>query len=336
MEDWSKLIFSNEVSFQEKARKVFDYQYEHTSVYRRYCEALGIETKANSGSIADNSAISCPLLPIRAFKDAEITTQLDKKPNLVFKSSGTSAMQQSVHQVMDASIYKQSLFKGFGHFYELESAVIWGYMPIYENNPHSSLIYMMQELILQDQSNLSRFLRLNEPLRAEKIKEVQESGKQLILFGAAFGLLDLLEMKKVSLPSNSIVIETGGMKTNRREISRKELHRKLAKGFGLDSSRIHSEYGMAELLSQAYATGSEWFHTVPWMKVSIRNPENPFEEVPAYSEGLIGIIDLANVYSCSFLLTGDRGMMDKKGRFQVMGRWNPKDLRGCNFLIEED
>jgi hypothetical protein len=352
MQDWSKFIFSEKISFEEKVQKVFEYQFEHNQVYHKYCEALNnvefCHPELVSGSNAvdndqrqipkkvRNDKIDYPLLPIQAFKDAEITTQPDKKPDLTFKSSGTSGMQSSVHRVMDASLYKQSLFRGFQHFYDLDSAVIWGYMPIYENNPHSSLIYMMQELIFRDESNLSRFLRLDEPLKADRIKEVQDSGKQLILFGAAFGLLDLLEMKEVDLPSNSIVIETGGMKTHRREISRDELHRTLAKGFGLDSSRIHSEYGMAELMSQAYATGSEWFRTVPWMKVSIRNPENPFEEVPAYNEGLIGIIDLANVHSCSFLLTGDRGMMDKKGRFQVMGRWNPKDLRGCNFLIEED
>lgn len=327
MSDWKKLIFSEDVGFSKKLEKVFRYQYENNIVYRRFCDALSY--KWNSGS-------KPPFLPIRAFKDAEVTTQPDKSPNLTFKSSGTSDMERSVHRVMDSSIYKKSLFKGFRQFYDLNSVVIWGYMPIYENNLHSSLIYMIQELIFQDESKLSRFLRLDEPLELKKIREVKEAGKQLILFGASFGLLDLLEMKEITLPPNSIVIETGGMKTYRREISRQELHRKLAKGFGLDSSRIHSEYGMAELLSQAYATGSSWFRTVPWMQVSIRNPENPFEEMPAYSEGLIGIIDLANVYSCSFLLTGDRGVMDKKGRFQVMGRWNPKDLRGCNFLIEED
>ena len=143
-------------------------------------------------------------------------------------------------------------------------------------------------------------------------------------------------MNKVSLPSNSIVLETGGMKTHRREISREELHKRLSAGFELDYSRIHSEYGMAELLSQAYATGGSWFRTVPWMRVSIRDPKNPAEALPAGREGLIAITDLANVHSCSFLVTGDGGVMDKNGRFKVLGRWNPRDLRGCNFLIEED
>jgi len=332
MKNWSELIFSDSISFDEKARQVFEYQYEHTAVYHRYCEALNPEIPERVRD--DIQAI--PLLPIKAFKDARVTAHPDAEPKLIFKSSGTSGMQRSVHRVYDSTLYDESLLKGFRHFYDLDKSIIWGYTPGYSENPDSSLIYMLHKLIEQDETGLSRFLPLGEALKKSEIEKVVNSGKQLIIFGAAFGFLDLLEMKEVSLPSNSILIETGGMKTHRREISREELHRRLSKGFGLDTTRIHSEYGMAELLSQAYATGSSWFRTVPWMKVSIRNPDNPFEEMPPYREGLIGISDLANVHSCSFLLTGDKGMMDKKGRFQVMGRWNPKDLRGCNFLIEED
>jgi hypothetical protein len=347
MTDWKALIFDEEIDFSEKVEKVFENQFENNAVYRRYCVALDgvgisepsfVKTSADklaSGSNADD-VFQFPLLPIQAFKDASVTTKPDEEPQLVFKSSGTSDMERSVHRVMDAELYEQSLLKGFGQFYDLEKSVIWGYTPGYSDNPHSSLIYMIQTLIEQDESDLSRFMPLDEPLKGQEIDEVRKKGKQLILFGAAFGLLDLIEMKKVELPSNSIVIETGGMKTHRREISRKELHKKLARGFGLDYSRIHSEYGMAELLSQAYATGGEWFRTVPWMKVSIRNPDNPFEEQLIGQEGLIGMIDLANVHSCSFLLTGDNGVMNKDGRFKVLGRWNPRDLRGCNFLIEED
>lgn len=324
MQSWPNLIFSDTLSFEEKVQQVYEYQSENNPVYRRYCEAL------------DNIE-AIPLLPIKAFKEAAVTAHPNKEDTeLVFKSSGTSDMQRSIHKVHDPELYDQSLLKGFRHFYNLENAVIWGYTPGYADNPHSSLIYMIQKLINQDESGLSRFLPLDKPLQADDIKEVKQSGKQLILFGAAFGLLDLLELDVPSIPSNSVIIETGGMKTHKREISRKELHRKLSRGFGLDQSRIHSEYGMAELLSQAYATGGKWFKTVPWMQVSIRNPDNPFEEFSAYKEGLIAVIDLANVHSCSFLLTRDKGVMDPKGRFQVLGRWNPKDLRGCNFLIEED
>ncbi|HKK44928.1 MAG TPA: hypothetical protein VJ964_05370 [Balneolaceae bacterium] len=355
MKNWSDLIFSDSISFDKKARQVFEYQFENNPVYHRYCEALNnvggnhlCHSELVSESPAQNSNSeeilkriqddmwSIPLLPINAFKDAEVTAHPDNEHELVFKSSGTLDMRRSIHRVYDSELYEESLLKGFRHFYNLNQSVIWGYTPGYAENPHSSLIYMIQKLIAQDGSGLSQFLPLDEPLDKSAIKEVRENGKQLILFGAAFGLLDLLEMKGIALPSNSIVIETGGMKTHRREISRDELHRRLSKGFGLDSTRIHSEYGMAELLSQAYATGGSWFRTVPWMQVSIRNPDNPFEEQPPHTEGVIGIIDLANIHSCSFLLTGDKGMMDKKGRFQVIGRWNPKDLRGCNFLIEED
>lgn len=332
MKNWSSFIFSDEISFEEKAKQVFEFQFENNPVYRRYCKALDSEILKR----VQDDIKSIPLLPIKAFKDATITTQSDGDAELLFKSSGTSDMQRSVHHVADASIYNRSLLEGFYHFYDLENAVIWGYTPGYADNPHSSLIYMIQKLIDQDDSGLSRFLPLDKPLNPNAVAEVEKQNKQLILFGAAFGLLDMLEFQKVQLPSNSVVIETGGMKTHRREISKDELHQRLASGFGLDSTRIHSEYGMAELLSQAYATGGSWFRTVPWMQVSIRNSDNPAEELPSYSEGLIGVIDLANVHSCSFLLTGDRGLMDKNGRFQVLGRWNPKDLRGCNFLIEED
>ena len=351
MKNWVDVVFTNRLSFKERAEQVFEYQFEHSPVYRRYCLALDdisvprdsqLDSKSESKYVKErilnrvqDDITSCPLLPIKAFKDAAVTAHPGQEGELLFKSSGTSDMQRSIHRVHDANLYDQSLLKGFQHFYNLDNAVIWGYTPGYADNPHSSLIYMIQKLIEQDNSGLSRFLPLGEPVNPNAIKEVQRQGKQLILFGAAFGLLDLLEFDDINLPSNSIVIETGGMKTYRREVSRGELHRELSKGFGLDGSRIHSEYGMAELLSQAYASG-KWFSTVPWMQVTIRNPDHPSEVLPPYQEGLIGVIDLANVHSCSFLLTGDKGVMDKKGRFQVLGRWNPKDLRGCNFLIDED
>lgn len=347
MQTWRKIIFSQNIDFDEKIRRIFEYQFERNEIYRRFCEALdvtplsypsdrslrrqGYEGRARR---SDGSMMP-PLLPIQAFKDSKVVTTEDNS-KLVFESSGTGSMERSRHYVADAELYRMSLLKGFRHFYDLEKSVIWGYAPGYTDNPHSSLIWMLNELIKQDESGLSRFLPLNEPLNEKEIDEVIQAEKQLILFGAAFGLSDLVDKKTLALPSNSIVIETGGMKTHRREISREELHQKLAKGFDLDESRIHSEYGMCELLSQAYSTGGQWFRSVPWMRVSIRNPDNPMEELPPFKEGLIGIIDLANVHSCSFLLTGDKGMMDKNGRFKVLGRWNPKDMRGCNFLVEED
>ncbi|MGK7369884.1 MAG: hypothetical protein ACNS64_06685, partial [Candidatus Halalkalibacterium sp. M3_1C_030] len=277
-----------------------------------------------------------PLLPIRAFKDARISCHPDREPDLIFRSSGTSGMKRSIHPVTDADLYRVSLLRGFNNFYDLNQSVILAYTPGYSDNPDSSLVYMINELINQDESGLSRFLPLNEPLNQSEIDDIETSGRRLILFGAAFGLVDLVESSEVTLPNNSIVIETGGMKTHKREMQRTEMHRMLSDGFDIALDRIHSEYGMAELLSQAYALGGKWFRSVPWMQVSIHDPDDPQKTLLPYHEGLIGIIDLANVHSCSFILTGDKGIMDKEGRFQVLGRWNPKDLRGCNFLIGED
>ena len=157
-----------------------------------------------------------------------------------------------------------------------------------------------------------------------------------MLFGAAFGLMDMLEIDPIQLPEDSVILETGGMKTHRREITKELLHQQLADGFGIPASQIHSEYGMTELLSQTYAKGSLWFECVPWMEVSIRDPKDPMQEAEHEEEGVIGVIDLANLYSCSFILTGDKGIQREDGKFQVLGRWNPQNLRGCNFLIDQD
>lgn len=337
MTPWDALIFE-EAPFAEKKAAVFNYQLRTNPVYQRFCNALG----GTHFNIAASDFSTVPLLPIQAFKNSEILSlprgiSFDACPSpLMFKSSGTSGMKRSIHRVADEKMYRQSVLQGFSHFYDLDNAVILGYTPGYAENPHSSLIWMINELINQDDIKKSRFLPLDKPLSQGEVDDINASGRQLILFGAAFGLLDLVDQSKVQLPSDSIIIETGGMKTHRREMNRKSMHYKLASGFGIDGSRVHSEYGMCELLSQAYATGGEWFRTVPWMEVSIRDPDDPQRLLEPYQEGLIGVIDLANVYSCSFVLTGDRGVMDARQRFKVLGRWNPKDLRGCNFLIDED
>lgn len=330
MQNWGDYIFSDQ-PFREKAIKLFEYQLEHNPVYGRFCDALDVRFDSIQSDLNQ-----IPLLPIRAFKDAAITTRPDAQPDLTFKSSGTSGMSLSTHDVADENIYQHSVLDGFRNFYDLDNAVILGYTPGYADNPHSSLIWMINELIKQDPIKKSRFLSLDKPLSRGEVNDIEASGRQLIIFGAAFGLLDLVEMSSVQLPSNSVVIETGGMKTHRREIDRRTMHQKLAKGFEIDISRIHSEYGMCELLSQAYATGGKWFRTVPWMNVSVHDPDDPQKRLPPFREGLIGVMDLANVYSCPFVLTGDRGVMDWQGRFQVLGRWQPEDLRGCNFLIDED
>lgn len=329
-------IFDTNIPFQQKTLEIFKFQQEHNPVYRRFCEALVV------GEV--NKVEDIPLLPIQAFKDVDELRTLNKEhptsnlqlpvSDLFFESSGTSGMTRSRHYIADPEIYRQSIINGMQHFYALDEYVILAYTPGYNANPHSSLVWMLNALIERDSSGLSQFLELGKPLDQTLINQITDSGKKLMLFGAAFGLLDVLEMGQVKLPEDSIILETGGMKTFRREMSKEELHQKLAGGFGLTESQIHSEYGMTELLSQAYSRGSLWFEPVPWMQVSIRNPKNPMEEMPVGEEGLIGVIDLANVYSCAFILTGDKGVKNEAGQFQVLGRWNPVNLRGCNFLID--
>ncbi len=322
--------FDLSLTFEDKAFQIFEFQKERNPVYGKFCETLGVN---KIGFIED-----IPLLPIQAFKDTELMTleHGELRPELVFKSSGTSGMNKSQHFVAKEELYRQSVLEGMNHFYPLEEFVILAYTPGYNSNPDSSLIWMLNELIIKDQSGLSGFLELNKPLDQERVQNIQDSGKRVMLFGAAFGLLDLLELGATNLPQDSIIIETGGMKTFRRETSRADLHAQLAQGFGIQNENVHSEYGMTELLSQAYSQGNEWFECVPWMSVSIRNPQDPMEEVPKGEDGLIGIIDLANIYSCSFILTGDKGIQNEDGKFQVLGRWNPQNLRGCNFLIDVD
>lgn len=327
----SSFLFDESISFEEKALNVFKYQSENNPVYGRFCKALGVSVPKSMNEI--------PLLPIQAFKEKEIITsekKLSSNSYQLFLSSGTSGMRRSQHRVSKPEIYKQSILKGMREFYELDNYVIWAYTPGYNSNPNSSLIWMLNVLIQNDESGLSNYLEIGKPLQQSQIERIEQAGKKLMIFGAAFGLLDLMQISDVEIPDNSIVMETGGMKTHRREMSKSELHEQLSAGFGLSKQNIHSEYGMTELLSQAYSLGEEWFECVPWMNISIRNPDNPMEEVSYGKEGLIGVIDLANLNSCSFILTGDKGIMNTDGRFQVQGRWSPQNLRGCNFLIDQD
>jgi hypothetical protein len=221
-------------------------------------------------------------------------------------------------------------------FYPIENMVVLGYTPGYNQNPNSSLIWMINALIEADTTGLSRFLPVGQPISQDLLTQIERSERSVLLFGAAFGLADLAEQHPVELPEGSIIMETGGMKTYRREMSREQLHNLLADGFAVPYESIHSEYGMTELLSQSYSLGDEWFHCPPWMRVSIRDPFNPLQEVAPGEQGLIGVIDLANWASCPFLLTGDRGLQREDGAFQVLGRWSAFHLRGCNFLLEEE
>lgn len=297
------------------------FQLANNPVYRTFYEAFG-ETDG------------LPLLPVEAFRETRVYAAGAHPPELEFRSSGTTAMRRSVHHVAHADVYRKSIREGMSFFYDVDSLVIGAYAPGYDQNPHSSLMWMLRELV-GEQPSLNRFLIPGQPIDPAWLKQVRASGRPLMLFGAAFGLLDLAEAHPVALPASAIIMETGGMKTYRREISRHDMHQILADAFSLPLGQIHSEYGMTELLSQAYATGRSGFRTPPWLHVSIRDPKDPLREVPLGEEGLIGLIDEMNRYSCPFLLTGDRGRILPDGSFDVLGRYNPTQLRGCNFLLEE-
>jgi hypothetical protein len=329
MPDWD-FIFDDSVPFGVRLQKVFNYQIANNPVYRTFY------TTVTSGRADPDNYKQIPKIPIRAFREAKVASFHVTEAELFFKSSGTGDMNRSTHYLKSSLLYRESIKKGFDCFYDPEKYVIWCYTPAYQDNPDSSLIYMLKQLVTRDSSGLSRFLKLDRGLDSDEIEEVSNSGKKLMIFGAAFGLLDLLQLNRIILPEDSVIVETGGMKTYKREMGKTELHQTLAEGFGLSENQVHSEYGMCELLSQAYAKEKGWFETPHWMMVTVHDPLEPMRLCKPGEEGNIGVIDLANFYSCSFILTDDRGVMDKKGRFRVLGRWNSADLRGCNFLIDRD
>ena len=337
-------ICSINSDFYSRLHQIMMYQVEHNQIYKKYLEGLQkrnlipFDELGNSSKSASNKNCDhIPLLPIEAFRDSKVYTLGEIPHELEFLSSGTTSNAvRSRHYVAYKSQYEASIFNGFGLFYDLNNLIILAYTPGYNSNPNSSLIWMLNALIKRDKTGLSRFLEVGKPLDDDLIRSISAIGKKLMIFGAAFGLIEIAENFQINLPPDSIIMETGGMKTYRKEMTREQMHKSLARGFGLTTDQIHSEYGMTELLSQAYSLGDNWFRTPPWMQVSIRNRLNPLRPVDDGQEGLIGIIDLANWASCPFVLTGDLGVKRNDGAFQVLGRANKYHLRGCNFLLEVD
>ncbi|TVQ65947.1 MAG: hypothetical protein EA360_07565 [Balneolaceae bacterium] len=328
MTDFPESIFSDKFTFSEKTGHVFRFQFHNNRMYRDFVKTLGISESL------ELQPTDIPLLPIRAFRD-HVVKSTETTPSLCFKSSGTAGIPRSRHFVQDAQLYKTSAHITFNRYFPEERYSVLFLLPGYSENESSSLIYMAEYLIHSDPDQVSAFIRMNEIQKAiQSIKNIADRGKTPILFGAAFGLLDLIESESFTLPRTSHMIETGGMKTYRREITRSELRSVLSHGFDIPAKQIHSEYGMCELLSQMYAISGEWFEAPPWVMVTVRDAENPFRICEPGEEGKIGIIDLANFYSCSFILTDDRGVMNDKGEFKVLGRWKGSELRGCNFLVD--
>lgn len=315
---------SSEAEFNHYALQVFAYQREHNPIYRKFCQLL----TGTKRSIRHYSEI--PLMPVAFFKQHQILS-VSQKPTLLFTSSGTTGAQTSRHYVHQPLLYEQSFLKAFQLFYgHPQDYHILALLPGYLEREGSSLIYMVQRLIAQSQSPHSGFYLHNQQALQHKIQELSSDSRQILLLGVSYALLDMAEQYPVSAPS-MIVMETGGMKGQRKELIREELHQILCRGFGV--KHIHSEYGMTELLSQAYSADVGIFQCPPWMSVLIRDPNDPLSLLPEGRTGGIGVIDLANLYSCAFIATQDLGKIINQKTFSVSGRFDHSDIRGCNLMV---
>ena len=322
----AKDIFNiqNLQDFERKALEVFQFQAENNPVYRDFIQHLRIHPEKVK------QVPEIPFLPISFFKSHEILTA-GQKTAITFTSSGTTGSLTSRHPVADVSVYEQSYRQGFETFYgPVSEYALLALLPNYSEREGSSLIYMVDDLIQQAQTGSGYYLYNHQEL-AGKLEELKQTGKKTILIGVTYALLDFIEDHQVQYPE-LIVMETGGMKGKRREMIREELHERLCKGFGV--AAIHSEYGMTELLSQAYSKGKGIFECPPWMQVHIRDTNDPFQLFEAGMTGGINVIDLANIHSCAFIATQDLGRKNPDGSFEVLGRFDHSDIRGCNLMVQ--
>jgi len=309
--------------FNEIAISLFRYQYKNNKIYNRFVDALGV----HESQVYHPEQI--PFLPVSFFKTHKIVTG-EFTEELVFESSGTTGMETSKHFVVDADLYQQSFMKSMELFYgDMQQFAVFALLPSYLERKSSSLVYMVEKILQQSNQKMGGFY-LNDlhDLRQQLI-EANKLELKIMLFGVTFALLDMAENFPVHIP-DAIIIETGGMKGRRKELTRMELHEKLCKGFGVE--KIHSEYGMTELLSQAWSIGDGIFRCPPWMKIMIADTNDPLNYLETGRTGGINIIDLANVHSCSFIATQDLGRVFEDGTFEVLGRFDNSDIRGCSLL----
>jgi hypothetical protein len=318
-----KIFTLEPVDFEQLALEVFQFQYNNNAIYQHYVNALSI-VGSNVRSIDQ-----IPFLPIRFFKTADIKTT-NFEPEAVFESSGTTQTINSRHYVKDLSIYHRSFLQAWTQFYgPVQEWCVIGLLPAYLERQHSSLVVMVNEMIKLSGHAQSGFYLYEHEKLASVLQELERQGQKTLLIGVTFGLLDFAEQYPMHL-QHTVVMETGGMKGRRREMTREEVHALLSAAF--KTPLIHSEYGMTELLSQAYSYGHGLFDCPPWMKVLVRQDDDPLD-VRVAGSGIINVIDLANLYSCSFIATDDVGTVQADGSFEVLGRVDTSDIRGCNLLI---
>ena len=314
----------NQSDFKTCALQVFRHQFKNNAIYRSFCDLLYI----HSSDVKEVEEI--PFLPIQFFKSHAVlsSTQAVKE---TFTSSGTTGSSVSKHMVTDLSWYTKSYTKSFEYFYgPIEEYTVLGLLPNYLERDGSSLIYMVDDFIKKSNKPSSGFYLNNLTELSKTLIALDKKGEKVLLIGVTFALLDLIERQQFKL-QNTIIMETGGMKGRRKEIIRNELHEILCAGFGV--SKIHSEYGMTELLSQGYSSGDGVFDCPPWMKILARDTEDALAMVGTNKTGGLNVIDLANYNSCSFIATQDLGKVDNNGCFEVLGRFDHSDIRGCNLMV---
>lgn len=310
--------------FHKTAMKIFRYQFENNEVYQKYCLLLQ-KDPSNVKQLTD-----IPFLPIEFFKSKDILSSTDSIQE-TFTSSGTTGSEKSKHHVTDLAFYDYSFRNGFSKFYgNIEDYAVLALLPSYLERDGSSLIYMVNDLIEGSNHPDSGFYLDDYQSLSKKLIELDSDGQNVLLIGVTYALLDLIEFQNFNL-KNTIIMETGGMKGKRKEMIREELHQILSEGFGV--SKIHSEYGMTELLSQAYSLGDGVFECPPWMDILIRDTEDPLTILEDGKTGGINIIDLANLNSCSFIATQDLGKKYPDYSFEVLGRFDSSDIRGCNLMV---
>uniref|UniRef100_UPI0040496D3F LuxE/PaaK family acyltransferase n=1 Tax=Gelidibacter sp. TaxID=2018083 RepID=UPI0040496D3F len=313
-----------EAEFKTLALAIFKFQFENNNVYRSFCDLLYI----NPSDV--NRVEDIPFLPIQFFKSHTVVST-NAPVETTFTSSGTTGSITSKHYVTDLKLYEQSFKKGFAEAYgEIKDYVILALLPSYLEREGSSLIYMVDQLIKDSKQPESDFYLHNLSELKDTLMCLETQGKKVLLIGVSYALLDLVESYSFQL-KNTIVMETGGMKGKRKELIKEELHTILKNGFGVDN--IHSEYGMTELLSQAYSKGNGVFECPKWMKILTRDTEDALTILQNGKTGGINVIDLANLNSCAFIATQDLGKVHSNSQFEIIGRFDNSDIRGCNLMV---
>ena len=310
--------------FEDLTFQIFKHQFKNNRVYRSFCDLL----YRNPSDI--NKIEDIPFLPIQFFKSHQVVSTQDSIEQ-IFTSSGTTGSITSKHHVTDLKVYEHSFTSGFKQFYnDIQDYTVLALLPSYLEREGSSLVYMVEHLIKASKKPKSGFYLNNLSEIKDSLVELDSQGEKVLLIGVSYALLDLIELHKFNLKT-TIIMETGGMKGKRKELIKQELHSILKKGFGVNF--IHSEYGMTELLSQAYSKGNGIFECPNWMKILTRDTEDALTIQPIGKTGGINVIDLANINSCSFIATQDLGKVNPDNTFEIIGRFDNSDIRGCNLMV---